>query len=286
MLETLLQKAFGRSKVEQSLPTPEPLHKAMNEIAREDTPATREGVYQAFLNSWLWFCVPEMPEGWKPGMTVVTEGMKIQVATPNNNKGDKVLPVFTDIDALKNYDPNTPHLAFQSIEVFKMALKMDIAEIVVNPFDPVRKPIRPGGTVTRREFEALANGMIPQRGADGRSQVLTVKKPTQVQIGRCPTSVSAEIRARLHSAAIQFVEVERIFRFRTRYVETGTISDVLGLVCNVNEERVQAIAAGIMSAIQPLLPSGQYIDLKVLGASDLALMQQYGEVVYERETNV
>ncbi len=284
MFKTFLQKTFGKSKPGSSMPDPELLLKAMNDIAREDTTATRDHVYKAFLNSWLWFCVPEMPERWKEGVTVVPEGMQVKIAIPTNKNGKKVLPVFTDPDALKNYDPNTPHMALQAREIFKMALNMGVDEIVVNPFDPIRKPIRAGGNLTRREFEALANGMIPQRLPDGKGQVVTVQRATQVAIGRCATPLSEDIRLRLQNAAEQFPELHRIYRFRTSYPETGTVSDLLMLDCAVSRERFHEIAAGLMSTIQPLLPSGQYIDLRALTPSDGPLVKKFGEIIYDRRS--
>lgn len=37
----------------------------------------------------------------------------------------------------------------------------DIQQIVINPFDPIRKMIRPGGRVARWEADLLSKGLIP-----------------------------------------------------------------------------------------------------------------------------
>jgi len=286
MLKKLLGLFAGSNKQSASPPNPEPLLKAMNAVAREDSPGNRTNLYRQFLNSWLWFCVPEFPEGWKAGMTVAPAGMQISVATPNNAKGDKVLPVFTDPEALANYDPNSPNMAFPAPEVFKMAMKIGVDEVVVNPFDPIRKPIRAGGAVTRREFEALAQGMIPQFTPDGTGQVLTVQKPTQVQIGSCKVPASAELKAKLGATAMQYPELERIFRYRMRYVETETVSDVYGLVCSMKDERFHIMTRELMSAIRPFIAQNEYVDFLTVDESRMELMQKYGEVVYQRREAV
>lgn len=255
----------------------------MQTVSENDTPASRVRVYREFLNSWLWLCVPELPDGWKPGMTMLPAGMKISVVTPNNAKGDKVLPVFTEPAALANYDPNTPHLAFPAIEIFKMAVKLGVGEIMVNPFDPVRKPIRAGGTLTHREFEALALGMIPKQRSDGKGQVLTVEKPVKVQVGRCKDTLSAEVKSRLVEMAEHFPELEQIFRYRMRYVETGTESKVFGLVCSVKGDRFHEIVGNLMSNIQPLLIPDEYVDFTSLRMADMPLIRNHGELVYKRK---
>jgi hypothetical protein len=272
----------GTNKQSVSPPNPEPLLKAMNAVAREDSPGNRTNLYRQFLNSWLWFCVPEFPEGWKAGMTVAPAGMQISVATPNNAKGEKILPVFTDPEALANFDPNSPNMAFPAPEIFKMAIKIGVEEVVVNPFDPIRKPIRAGGNLTRREFEALAQGMVPQFTQDGTGQVLTIQKPTQVQIGGCKAPASEELKTKLCATAAKYPELEKIFRYRMMYVETETVSDVYGLVCSLEDEPFHAMTRDLMSSIQPFVPQNEYVDFTVVDASRMELMQKHGEVIYQR----
>jgi len=281
-LKAVFKNPFRTSKPSISLPDPKPFLQAMHTVALNDTPENRGKLHREFLNSWLWICVTELPEGWKPGMTTVSAGMTIPVATPNNARGSRVLPVFTDPAALANYDPNTPSMAFPAVEIFKIALQLGVGEVVVNPFDPVRKPNRPGGIVTRREFEALAQGLVPQRTPDGKGQVLTVQKPTQIQIGRCKTPASSEIKIQLVTTAAKFPEVEKIFRYQMRFVETGAQSEVLGLVCSVKPDRFQQIASSLMSSIQPLIAPGHPVDLTVVRPADMPVMQKHGEVVYEK----
>jgi SseB protein N-terminal domain len=108
-----------------------------NAALQRESPEARDLVYREFLKSWLWICVPELPDGWKPGVTTIREGINIQVNAPNTAKGVRVLPALTDIEALANYDPNSPHMALPAIEIFKMAVQLRVGEVVVNAFDPV-----------------------------------------------------------------------------------------------------------------------------------------------------
>ena len=88
----MFQNLFGTlgTKSPGSLPSPEPLLKAMYGVAQKDTRDSRDVLYGEFLKCWLWLCTPELPEGWKPGMTTLSTGMNIQITTPNNARGEKV----------------------------------------------------------------------------------------------------------------------------------------------------------------------------------------------------
>ena len=266
-----------------SLPDPEPLIHAMHAVALKDTPENRKNVYKEFLNSWLWICVHEIPDGFNEGIGKLAAGANISVVTPNNAEGTRVLPVFTDQTALANYDPNSPNIAMPAREIFKMAVKLGVDQVVVNAFDPIRKPVRPGGTVKRREYEALANNRIPE--FEQAVQQLTLGPNTRVQIGKCPTPISAEIKREIAAQAARFSEVSKIFRYRMRYENGGAMSDVLGVFCGPSTARFPEIAKAILSSIQPFLGDGQYVDLTEVRQSNMALMHQHGELIYEKATS-
>jgi hypothetical protein len=277
----MFKNLFGSSEPGTSLPDPQPLIQAMHAVALKDTQENRNSLYQQFLKSWLWICVQEIPEGFKEGIGKLAAGTNISVVTPNNAEGLRVLPVFTDQAALANYDPNTPNIALSAREVFKIALNLGVSQVVVNAFDPVRKPIRPGGTVTRREYEALANGLIPQ--PQGTVQRLSVDKGTHIQIGGCPTPIAPDMKREIAVTVTRFAEVSKIFRYRMRYAESGTISDVLGVFCDPSSARFSEIAKAILSSIQPLLAEGQHLDLTEVRQAKMSLMLKHGELIYEKE---
>jgi SseB protein N-terminal domain len=212
----------------------------------------------------------------------VQEGFNIHVNTPNNAKGIRVLPAFTDAEALANYDPNSPHIALPATEIYKIAVQLRVGEVVVNAFDPVRKPIRSGGTVTRREFEALAQGMIPEPTLDGKGQILTARMPIQVQIGSCRIPMNPDAKSRLQAEASQFLELSKVYRYQMRYVEIGTQSEVFGLVCYAQGARFQQIVTTLMSAIQPFLAQDQYVDFTQLRSEQMPLIEKHGETIYEK----
>ena len=72
---------------------------------------------------------------------------------------------FTDEEALRNWNKTIPWIALQGTAFFQAVDSTEAEEIVINPYEPENpnsKMIRPGGRVTRWEFEALAEGRIPK----------------------------------------------------------------------------------------------------------------------------
>lgn len=81
----------------------------------------------------------------------------------------KLTPAFTGIGALRHFDPNTPYRGLMSRAYSEMIANYchDIQGIILNPFDTIRKPIRPGGAISRPEFEILARKLVPTFVTDG-----------------------------------------------------------------------------------------------------------------------
>jgi hypothetical protein len=93
----------------------------------------------------------------------------VQLHFITDKQGRKLTPAFTDIEALRNWDPNTPVLTAFARGFFEVISKYypDIQGVVINPFDPIRKMIRPMGAITLGEFEVLARGGVPKHAGAG-----------------------------------------------------------------------------------------------------------------------
>jgi SseB protein N-terminal domain len=279
-----LREIFGSSKAPSGVPDPQPLLRAIEAIAKADNPGSRGDVYREMLNAWFWFCVPELPEGWKLGMAIVTSA-PTQIAIPfrTNAAGEKIWPVFTDPAALANYDPNTPHMALSAKEIFQMAVNTGVEKIVINPYDPVRKPIRAGGTVTRSEFLALSEGRIPKTNPPSRGEPRKIPAGTEVAIGRSANPLSEALRKGIIAAGAQCPEVEKIYRYHMVVGRSGPGSDVLAILSDVkSEEQFSAVVARLMAVIQPLLPPDQFFDITRIPASNVAFVEKNAELLYDR----
>jgi len=158
-----IDSLFGQKK-EARLDDGNPeLVRAMNELALHEKPENRKKVYEALLGSMLLVPVPEIPVGLVSGLQTTTNEMQIQLTWVTDRNQVRVTAVFTDLEALRNWDPNTPYIGLKAQELFRFVMGTDIQEVAINPFDPIRKMIRPGGRVTRPEIDLLGR----HRSANG-----------------------------------------------------------------------------------------------------------------------
>ena len=160
-----------------------PLPAAMLAVAHDDSPQNRRTLYQSMLNTW--FVVPTRevaPD--KPGFSTVPANVADSFSLEHDSNGQLVAVAFTDEEALRNWSLSIPWVALQGNAFFQAVAGTQAEEIVINPYEPANpssKMIRPGGRVTRWEFEALAEGRLPgsdsnSQGADSQSVLVTTPK--------------------------------------------------------------------------------------------------------------
>jgi SseB protein N-terminal domain/SseB protein C-terminal domain len=150
----------GRPPVENSA-----LVKAMRAVAQEDSPANRRVLYKCMVQAWFLVPAREGSELHQPGFHEWQDGSGELFQLEHDSEGVPVQPVFTDEEALRNWNKTLPWIAVPGTALFPAVAASQAEEIVINPYepaDPGSRMIRPGGRVTRCELEALARGGIPQ----------------------------------------------------------------------------------------------------------------------------
>ncbi|MGB9119829.1 MAG: enhanced serine sensitivity protein SseB C-terminal domain-containing protein [Candidatus Angelobacter sp.] len=160
-----------------------PLPAAMLAVAKQDSPQNRRTLYQSMLNTWFvvptWETVPD-----KPGFSTVPANLADSLSLEHDSSGQSVAVAFTDEKALRNWNMSIAWIALQGTAFFQAVASTKAEEIVINPYEPGNpssKMIRPGGRVTRWEFEELAEGRIPEKnsneqGAQSQSALVTMPK--------------------------------------------------------------------------------------------------------------
>ena len=159
------------------------LPSAMLAVAHDDSPQNRQTLYQSMLNTW--FMVPTreaVPD--QPGFSTVPANIADSLSLEHDSSGQPVAVAFTDEEALRNWNMSLPWVALQGTAFFQAVANTEAEEIVINPYEPENpgsKMIRPGGRVTRWEFEELAEGRIPKedsnkQGMESQSVLVTMPK--------------------------------------------------------------------------------------------------------------
>ena len=122
----------------------------------------------------------------KPGFAAVPANVADSFSLEHDSAGLLVAVAFTDEEALRNWNKSIPWIALQGTRFFQAVASTEAEEIVINPYEldnPASKMIRPGGRVTRWEFEELAEGRIPQEDSNEQQaepQSVLVTMPKQM----------------------------------------------------------------------------------------------------------
>ena len=191
-----------------------PLPAAMLAVAHDDSPQNRQILYQSMLASW--FVVPTREETHdKPGFAAVPANVADSFSLEHNSQGQLVAVAFTDEEALHNWNKDIPWIALQGTAFFQAVASTEAEEIVINPYEPENpesKMIRPGGIVTRWEFETLAERKIPEKSATEKaaeSQSVLVSMPKQMP--------APEVFDAMGAAAGKFAEVVAMYFAQVTY---------------------------------------------------------------------
>lgn len=281
----LLKMIFGaKKKFKYEGPNAELVH-AMNGVALQDNDDNRQKLYAAFLRSTLIVPTPELPANFnKLGENVVQTTTKISMRVIPDKQGHKVTPAFTDIDALRTWDPNTPCFGISAVELFKMVLGTEIEGVVINPFDPIRKMIRPGGFVNRAELDLLAKGLIPSHiGTDGVQ--FQLEPGQQLMIGAPAVPPTQKVIEALRAAAVKHPAIAQLYMFQMATRESS--HTVIGISSNQKlhvPDNEGELVRSLGNVIQPTLEKGQSLDFMVLSVQFEQQIKAQFTPIYDRET--
>ncbi|HLK06740.1 MAG TPA: enhanced serine sensitivity protein SseB C-terminal domain-containing protein [Candidatus Angelobacter sp.] len=211
-----LETPDAKKTVDGALAQPDfansPLPAAMLAVAHEDSPQNRKTLYQSMLNTW--FVVPTKeatPD--KPGFSTVPANVADSLSLEHDSSGQSVAVAFTDEEALRNWNTSIPWVALQGTAFFQAVASTEAEEIVINPYEPENpssKMIRPGGRVTRWEFEELAQGRIPEKNSNQQgmqSQSVLVTMPSEMPTPEMFNALTAVAGTFPEIAAMYFGQV-------------------------------------------------------------------------------
>jgi hypothetical protein len=189
-----------------------PLPAAMLAVAHDDSPQNRRTLYESMLNTW--FVVPTRevaPD--EPGFSTVPANVADSFSLEHDSNGQLVAVAFTDEEALRNWSLSIPWIALQGTAFFQAVASTQAEEIVINPYEPANpgsKMIRPGGRVTRWEFEALAEGRIPQQDSNEQQsepQSVLVTMPKQMPAPEMFNAIGEVARTFPQIVGVYFAQV-------------------------------------------------------------------------------
>lgn len=148
---------YNPNRGDPNAPTNPRLLNAMNMVARNDNPDTRQALYKAILEANFVLPLPEAPDGHPGGLVDIDAASPLNLVLLQDLNGRVVLPAFTDTTALLAWDQAVPaYVAFPAPMLFQAANNEQIQAIVVNVAGPT------GGEISASEIAILAQGALPQ----------------------------------------------------------------------------------------------------------------------------
>jgi len=240
-----------------------PLPAAMLAVAHQDTPENRSVLYDAMFKTWFVVPIKEGAHPDAPGLHDIREDTASSFSLEHDSSGQCVAVAFTDEEALRNWNKDILWIALQGAAFFQAVSSTEAQEIVINPFEPenpASKMIRPGGRVTRWEFEALAAGRHPTRAAADAENVL-VTMPKHMP--------SAEIFTALANTAKGFPAVIGMY-FAQLIYPTGHPHKAVAVefISDATDDQIEPAMVALEKEMFRLFPRKQITDL-LLAASPL-----------------
>ncbi len=254
---SFFKNMFGESKA----PENPRLERAMHELARNDNVETRATLYKAILAST--FILEGTATGGevRGGKTIADGNTRVAFRTVEHPPGNMVLPVFTNVEALSAWaGPGGQWIGMGAQPVFQSIAAGNIAEVRVNPFRPGQAISRPGGVITRHEFLALAQGLLPEAQISDNTTQMKVTAGQRLLIGTPANVPPAGFLKKLTDYFQPMAEVRGAYLFPM--AQGNMTSGVIGLpfASRPDEQRMQEIMRGVGDVIPGELPTGETMD--------------------------
>lgn len=261
---------------------------AMDAVAVADNAENRKKMYEVLLTSTLLIPTPEIPV--TSASNEHQDFVSIKLFSITDKRGRTLIPVFTDIEALRNWNPNTRVLENPAPRFFNFLLTqypdtqgVVIQGVVINPVAPnAKKMIRPMAIIASGEFEVLARGAIPH---DQGAGLLGYQLPTS-SFGIQPPNQTLPTAALevLSNSASRFQEIASLYVFSVAHDGAPQLTVGVGLDGGITKEREQFIVQTLWRAVAPRLIETEVknLDFGVLRGKIAAQVEHNGSKIYSR----
>lgn len=256
----------------------------MDHVARSDNSQTRESLYRSVLSSTLIVAGSVSGDSRQvEGGRVAGDNTRIALRTIEHPPGNVILPAFTALDALTSFaGSQIEWVALSAQALFQSILPGNIAEVRVNPYQEGQPVTRPGGIITRREFTALAQGLLPQTGISDNVAQLGVAAE-QVMIGKPEREPPAEVLDRLATYFKQFHDVQAGYLFQMGDPRASTTVFGVLFASMPAPERLDPIMRTAGAILQAMPPPTASIDfMPVVHGAMLDAVRSSGRAIFQK----
>jgi hypothetical protein len=260
------------------------LERAMDDVAKSDNSRTRESLYRAILASTLIVSGSVSGDSREvAGGGVAGDNTRIALGTIEHPPGNVILPAFTALDALITFaGSEVQWVALGAQALFQCILPGNIAEVRVNPFQEGQQITRPGGMITRREFTALAQGLLPQAVISDHVAKLSVAAK-QVLVGKPERELPAEVLDRLAAYFKQFHDVQAGYLFQMGDPHANSTVFGVQFAAMPEPQRLEPIMRTAGAILQAMIPPETFVDfMPVVAGPTLDAVRTSGRAVFQK----
>jgi hypothetical protein len=260
------------------------LERAMDDVAKSDNSETREALYRAILASTLIVSGSVSGDAREvAGGGVAGDNTRIALRTIEHPRGNVILPAFTALDALIAFaGSEVPWVALGAQALFQSILPGNIAEVRVNPFQQGQQITRPGGIITRREFTALAQGLLPQALTSDNVAKLNVAAQ-QVLVGKPEREPPAEVLDRLSAYFKQFHDVQAGYLFQMGDPHANSTVFGVQFASMPEPQRLEPIMRTAGAILQAMIAPETFVDfMPVVAGPMLDAVRNSGRAVFQK----
>jgi hypothetical protein len=234
---------------------------AIDAVSRLDSAENRQTLYEAMSKAWFLVPTNQIPAAGTLGKQVVQSDTRVSIPIIRDAKGKNVVPAFTDEEALAHWSGPSAWFALQGPAFFRGVVTTEADEIAINPFRPGQPMIRPFGRITRAEFQALADDMIPRPDSRDKIMEMTVVKPQRVMIGMPAQMPPNHIFEALAAAARMQPRIRALYFCQIAFQDGkphGAI--VVDFLAETSTEDADICIRALGSTVQPLLAEDYFFD--------------------------
>lgn len=252
------------------------LLEALSQVALDDDPVKRRRVYAELLKARLLVLTPQGEGELAVSETGTPKELAVELFTLQAEDGRGGLPVFTDEDALRRWDPpeGLVSLLLDGPTVCQLALQSAIDAVVINPGGPA------GGELGPPELEALARGEVPE---SGMPPTAVVRAGTKVAFGPPEGPPPARFVDRLRDVAPAHPEITACYLYTMGLgEETPRLTLGLALADELEVGEIQRLFGDLISELGNTMDGLGEVQATVVGAEELPAVAECGLKVFAR----
>lgn len=260
------------------------LERAINDVAKSDNAETRGALYRAILASRLIVAGSVSGDSRETdGGSVARDNTRIALRTIEHPAGNVILPAFTTVNALIDFaGSKVQWVALGAQVLFQSISRGNIGEVRVNPFGEGQQITRPGGVITRREFTALAQGLLPHGVISQNVAKLSVAAK-QVLLGKPTREMPAEVLERLAAYFKQFHDVQAGYLFQMGDQHASSTVFGVQFTSMPAPQRLDPIMHTAGAILQAMLPRDAFIDfMPVIAGPTLDAVRKSGRTIFQK----